>query len=93
MQELYELAIEIDDPEDWNTQRLKVMECCIRDKFRRHRDLSKLLRRTGNRTLVNSYQTESTSNLYWGICKNKGFNYLGQILTRVRLDIHNDIEI
>ena len=39
MQELYEIVTEIEDPDDWQSKRLTVMETCLRDKFRRHRDL------------------------------------------------------
>lgn len=93
MQELFELAIEIDDPEDWFAKRLIVMERCVRDKFRRNRDLARRLRKTGNRDLINSYSEASESNCFWGIVNGKGSNHLGSILTNVRLDIHKDLEL
>ena len=49
MHELYEIAINIKDPPDWNNKKLIAMETIIRDKFRRHRDLRERLRRTGDR--------------------------------------------
>jgi predicted NAD-dependent protein-ADP-ribosyltransferase YbiA (DUF1768 family)/RNA recognition motif-containing protein len=93
MQELYELATEIEDPIDWHNKRLTVMEKCIRDKFRRDRELREKLRKTGNRDLINSYADRTASNLFWGMVDGKGENHLGQILMNVRLDIHTETEL
>ena len=93
MQELYELVTEIEDPEDWQLRRLVVMETCLRDKFRRHRELRERLRKTGNRELINSYSDRSSSNLFWGIVDGKGQNHLGNLLQSVRLDIHTEKEL
>ena len=93
MQELYEIVTEIEDPDDWQSRRLTVMETCLRDKFRRHRDLRERLRKTGNRDLINTYADKSASNLFWGIVDGKGQNHLGDLLQTVRLDIHTDKEL
>ena len=48
------------------------MESCLRDKFRRNRQLMDKLKSTGNRELINSYADNSVSNLFWGMVDNKG---------------------
>jgi predicted NAD-dependent protein-ADP-ribosyltransferase YbiA (DUF1768 family) len=93
MQELYELATEIEDPADWQSKRLLVMEKCLRDKFRRHREMRERLRKTGNRDLLNSYADKSSSNLYWGVVEGNGQNHLGKLLEAIRLDVHTDKEL
>lgn len=93
LQELYELATEIEDPPEWANKRLTVMEKCLRDKFRRHRELRERLRKTGNRDLINTYADRSTSNLFWGMVEGKGQNHLGHLLQNIRLDIHTEKEL
>ncbi len=63
------------------------MESCLRDKFRRHRELTFKLKETGSRELMNTYADSSVSNLFWGIVENKGQNQLGRLLMSVRYDI------
>lgn len=87
--EVLVLGQQISDPKDWESRRLKVMEIIIRDKFIRDKELKQELLETGDRELVNSYNTESPANLYWGSVKNKGNNYLGKILMNVRKDIRD----
>lgn len=93
LQELYELATEIEDPSEWINKRLVVMERCLRDKFRRHRELRERLKKTGNRDLINTYADRSTSNLFWGMVDGKGQNHLGNLLQNIRLDIHTEKEL
>jgi RNA recognition motif-containing protein/predicted NAD-dependent protein-ADP-ribosyltransferase YbiA (DUF1768 family) len=93
LQELYELATEIEDPTDWVNKRLTVMERCLRDKFRRHRELRDRLRKTGNRELINTYSDRTSSNLFWGMVDGKGQNHLGTLLQNIRLDIHTEKEL
>lgn len=70
--ELYDIAANIEDPEDWFKVRVKVMETLIRDKFRRHKDLRDKLRSTVDRELINTYADSSSSNLFWGVVDGKG---------------------
>ena len=65
-QELWEIAINIDDPPNWVKDRVRIMELLLRDKFRRNRDLRERLKLTGERVLINSYDDSSPSNLFWG---------------------------
>ena len=46
LEELYELASKIENPENWKQDRLTVMESIIRDKFFRHKDLKAKLKAT-----------------------------------------------
>jgi len=91
--EMYEIAAKIEDPPDWQKNRLKVMEMLIRDKFRRNAELREKLRATETRELVNTYRDPTVSNLFWGVVDKKGQNQLGRILELVRNDIHHDIEL
>lgn len=46
LEELYELASKIENPADWESNRLKAMEAIVRDKFIRHRMLKDKLKST-----------------------------------------------
>lgn len=85
--EVYSLSQQIEDPKDWPSRRLKVMEMLARDKFTRHADMKQELITTGSRLLVNSYAHETPSNLFWGKVKGSGFNYLGTILMNIREEV------
>lgn len=91
--ELYDIASKIEDPENWNSQRLKMMEMIVRDKFRRNRDLREKLKATENRELLNTYSDSTISNLFWGIVENKGQNQLGRLLEQIRNDINHNMEL
>ena len=92
--ERFELSKQINDPENWISKRLIVMETLLRDKFRRHRDLRVKLAKTGRRELINCYNDRSESNLFWGVVGKEGQNQLGIILSTIREDIlsNKDLE-
>ena len=48
------------------------MEKILRDKFIRHKDLRNNLYNTENLELINKFENESSSNLFWGKVKDKG---------------------
>lgn len=83
------IARRIEDPENWELKRLKIMEQLIRDKFRRSKELRDKLKSTGNRELVMSYEEETHGNLFWGKVKGKGKgqNQLGRLLMKIREDL------
>lgn len=85
--EIYELSNQIDNPENWDANRLIVMEQLLRDKFLRHKELTQKLVETGNRQMLNSYSDKTVSNLYWGVVGNEGENHLGKLLMAIRADI------
>jgi predicted NAD-dependent protein-ADP-ribosyltransferase YbiA (DUF1768 family) len=70
--EVFDIALQLDDPEDWHLKRLEYMEQILRDKFRRSKDLRERLKATGSRELWNSYEEETVSNLFWGKVGSKG---------------------
>ena len=93
LMEMYEIAANIEDPPDWQKNRLKVMEMLIRDKFRRNSELREKLRATETRELINTFRDATVSNLFWGVVDKKGQNQLGRILELVRDDIHHNIDL
>ena len=73
---------------DWDTQRAKVMNWGIREKFK-DPILREMLLSTGNEELVESNYWHD---VYWGVCDcpkcgGKGENNLGKILMEVREEI------
>ena len=91
--ELYEIATKIDDPENWNSNRLRMMEAIVRDKFRRNKDLRERLKATGERELSNTYSDATVSNIFWGIVEGKGQNQLGRLLEQIRNDCFQNMEL
>ena len=87
------IAKRIDDSENWNMRRLKIMEHLIRDKFRRSKELQEKLKATGTREIVMTYEEETVANTFWGAVKNKGQNQLGRILMKIREDIKENNEL
>ena len=73
--------------EDWEEVKDRVMYEIVRAKFRQNKLLKMLLLQTGTRTLVEGNWWNDT---YWGVCKGKGENKLGQILMRVREELRDD---
>ncbi|EGR30834.1 hypothetical protein IMG5_122670 [Ichthyophthirius multifiliis] len=101
-EELWEIAQEIEDPQDWGEKRLKIMEILLRDKFRRSKELRERLRLTeekykikikkkkkyiSDRQLIYSYENETPSDMFWGVCKGRGYNNAGILLETIRKDI------
>jgi len=93
LEELYDIAGKVEDPANWQNDRLRVMEKLLRDKFRRNRDLQDQLKATGTRELINTYWEYSTSNVFWGVFEGKGQNQLGRLLSSIRSDIIANVEI
>lgn len=90
---MYELVENIEDPPEWNKNRVRIMEILIRDKFRRNHILRQRLSETGTAQLQNSYQESSPSNLFWGTINDRGDNTIGKILMKVRSDIQKECEL
>jgi len=72
---------------DWDTQKLKVMNWGVRQKFKNHEDLKEMLLATGNEELV---EGNWWKDVYWGVCNGIGENHLGKILMEVRNEIINN---
>eukprot|EP00828_Plagiopyla_frontata_P008309 TRINITY_DN14137_c0_g1_i7.p2 TRINITY_DN14137_c0_g1~~TRINITY_DN14137_c0_g1_i7.p2 ORF type:complete len:570 (+),score=85.50 TRINITY_DN14137_c0_g1_i7:393-2102(+) len=90
---MYSIATKIQDPPDWQQNRVKAMETLIRDKFRRHRELKEKLIQTGTRELVNTFADLTTSNIFWGVVDGKGQNQVGRIIEQVRADIQTNLDL
>ncbi|CDW73079.1 fha domain containing protein [Stylonychia lemnae] len=93
LQEMYNVARTIEEPEGWTHKKLKVMERIMRDKFRRSRDMRERLAATQNREIINFLPDKSEENLYWGMVGKQGQNQLGKILERVRQSVHDESEM
>ena len=94
LSQLYSLCETIDNPPDWSRTRLRVMECLLRDKFLRNRELQRRLLDTGTRNILNTYEDASQpSNLYWGVVQSKGQNQVGQLLMQIRKDLEVGREV
>ena len=87
------IASRIQDPEDWPTRRLDIMERLVRDKFRRSKELQEKLKATEKRELIMTYEDEKKGNFYWGMVNGKGQNQLGRILMKIRDDVINNKEV
>lgn len=66
--------------EDWEEIKLAVMEELVKKKFR-NPSLRKKLMATGDAELIEGNWWGDT---YWGVCKGKGENHLGEILMSIR---------
>lgn len=71
---------------DWNDGVTKVecMELCLWAKFAMNQDLKQRLIDTGDRQLIESNTWGDT---FWGVCRGKGENVLGQLLMEIRTNI------
>lgn len=70
---------------DWEDIKLQVMLDLLMAKFAEVEIQDKLLA-TGEATLV---EGNTWGDTYWGVCKNEGENWLGQLLEVVR-DVYSD---
>jgi ribA/ribD-fused uncharacterized protein len=66
---------------DWESVKIGIMEALVRLKFQTHADLRAQLLETGDAELVEGNNWNDT---FWGVCRGKGRNELGRILTQVR---------
>jgi ribA/ribD-fused uncharacterized protein len=66
---------------DWETVKDKIMQTAVQAKVNQHPELEKLLRETGQATIVEHTENDA----YWGDGGDgSGKNMLGQILMRIR---------
>ena len=69
---------------DWEDIKNAVMETVVRTKFQQNPELVDKLKDTGDAELIEGNTWNDT---YWGVCRGKGQNHLGQILMKVRADL------
>jgi len=68
-------------PENWEVDRLQIMEKLLRQKFRAGSRLAGKLLATGDALLVEGNYWNDT---FWGVCRGKGQNHLGLLLMKIR---------
>ncbi len=69
---------------DWNQIKLQIMYELISKKFSENLTLKNLLLQTQDKILV---EKNTWGDTFWGIYNNKGENYLGKILMKVRQEL------
>lgn len=72
---------------DWEDIKVDVMKKVITAKFIQHSALALMLANTEDRFLVEGNYWGDT---FWGVCKGRGRNMLGQILMDVREKLKNE---
>jgi ribA/ribD-fused uncharacterized protein len=70
---------------DFNDRKVNVMEGLLRQKFALPH-LRGLLEATGGEQIV---EGNTWGDVFWGVCKGKGQNRLGQLLMKIREEIRN----
>jgi ribA/ribD-fused uncharacterized protein len=65
---------------DWESIKLQVMYCLLKQKFA-HPELKELLLSTWNAELIEGNWWKDT---FWGVYNGKGSNHLGRLLMKVR---------
>lgn len=71
---------------NWDSEKFKVMEAVVRDKFTRHADLRAKLLATGDAELI---EGNTWGDRTWGVYEGKGENRLGKILMKIRVELRN----
>ena len=66
---------------DWEDVKVDIMKKLVKCKFDQHPDLKEKLLNTGDRLLIEGNTWNDT---FWGVCKGKGKNTLGNILMELR---------
>lgn len=71
---------------DWEIIKLKVMEALVTAKFKNKKLRAQLLS-TGDEIIQEGNLWGDT---FWGVCRGKGENHLGQILMKVRAELRSN---
>ena len=69
--------------EDWDSVKVQIMEQILKSKFK-NKELQQKLLDTGNAKLVEGNWWGDT---FWGFCRGKGENMLGQLLMKIREEL------
>jgi ribA/ribD-fused uncharacterized protein len=69
---------------DWEQVKLDIMRDLVRQKFFSHKNLGRKLLSTGALPLI---EGNTWGDHFWGVCRGKGENHLGQILMNVRKNL------
>ena len=71
---------------DWESQKIALMRSFIKKKFE-NPFLRHLLLATGDAELI---EGNTWNDVFWGVCRGKGQNWLGQILMETREEIKKE---
>lgn len=83
-----QLANKLPVKKTWNTEyKLKLMNELLILKFTQHLDLRKKLIDTKDYTLI---ENNNWGDVFWGVCNNKGENFLGRLLMNIRDNLINN---
>ncbi len=74
----------VDLRSDWEEVKDEIMYKVVTCKFTQNQDLKEKLLAAGDKTLI---EGNTWNDRYWGVCRGKGQNKLGQILMRVREEL------
>ena len=66
---------------DWHEVRLSIMKEIVHAKFTQNEDLRERLLDTGDNELI---EGNTWGDSFWGVCRGKGQNHLGNILMAIR---------
>ena len=69
---------------DWESVKVGIMRDLVRLKFSTHADLTERLLATGEAKLIEGTRWNDT---FWGVCGERGKNWLGRILMEVREEL------
>ena len=69
---------------DWELVKDNVMFDVVALKFKQNPSLAEKLLKTGDEELI---EGNDWNDRYWGVCRGKGENKLGQILQRIRSEL------
>lgn len=67
--------------DDWEEVKLDIMTEVVSQKFLQHPHLIEMLLQTGDEELI---EGNKWGDRFWGVCKDKGENHLGNILMKIR---------
>lgn len=71
-------------PADWEERKLHVMRRLLAQKFKSGSLLAGRLRGTGTANLIHENNWGDT---YWGVCSEKGQNWLGRLIMELRREL------
>jgi ribA/ribD-fused uncharacterized protein len=74
----------------WEQQKVSIMRELLEAKFRSHPHLTDALLATGDAVLIEGNRWGDT---FWGVCRGRGANMLGQLLMSLRADLALEREI
>jgi ribA/ribD-fused uncharacterized protein len=73
---------------NWDSIKLRVMEYLLLQKFTHYTEHGKKLIATGNCNIVEGNTWNDT---YWGVCKGRGHNHLGNLIMKIRSQLQREL--